>query len=119
MPVIHPACLAHERQRFMRADPHRFLRPDWRRFVTPCSALAVSYEDIQRKYRPDQPRVPAGSRDGGQWTDEGEQGTSSEASRSRTRVAGTVIYVCVAGSRSRATDAWGNKSFMVIYECGD
>jgi hypothetical protein len=51
MPNIHPAALAHERDRFMRADAHRFIRPDWRRFVTPGSALAAFYEDIERKYR--------------------------------------------------------------------
>lgn len=32
------------------------------------------YLQYHRKYRPDQPRVPAGNPDGGQWTDEGGSG---------------------------------------------
>lgn len=35
--------------------------------------------DLYRKYRPDQPRVPAGSRDGGQWTSDGESDALSES----------------------------------------
>jgi hypothetical protein len=39
-------------------------------------------EDILRRYHPDQPRVPAGNPDGGQWTDGGgfAPGTSTPAS---------------------------------------
>jgi hypothetical protein len=40
------------------------------------------------KYSPDQPRVPSGDEDGGQWTDGGGGGSSSRAS-SRARVADT------------------------------
>src|SRR4051794_23075234 len=45
--------------------------------IAPPAALAAFRRDLlagafARKYRPDQPRVPAGSSDGGQWTsDEG------------------------------------------------
>ncbi len=38
---------------------------------------SLLYEPFQiwvRKYNPDQPRVPAGNSDGGQWTDEGGSG---------------------------------------------
>ena len=38
------------------------LRQDWERTVS---------EYYARKYRPDQPRVPAGSREGGRWTSDG------------------------------------------------
>ena len=41
------------------------LRFDWERTIG---------QYYKRKYRPDQPRVPAGSREGGQWTDEGGGG---------------------------------------------
>jgi hypothetical protein len=75
MTIIDPAYLEHERKRFMHHDAHRFIRADWRRFVTPGSELAAYYASIERKYRPDQARVPAGSREGGQWTDEGGGGT--------------------------------------------
>lgn len=84
MPLIHPAYLARERQRVMRPDAHRFIRPDWRRYVQPGFELAAYYERIERKYRPDQARVPAGSREGGQWTDGGGGSGRSGASRDET-----------------------------------
>ena len=62
-------------------------------------------------FNPDQPRVPAGNPDGGQWTDEGAD------SESQTQLAGTVIRICIAGSRSLMTDSWGNKSYWVEYLC--
>ena len=43
--------------------------------------LAFQIQQILRKYRPDQLRVPAGNADGGQWVEEGGGG--------RTRIAGT------------------------------
>lgn len=78
MPPIHPAYLERERQRWLRHDAHRFLRPDWRRYVQSGSELAAYYESIEQKYRPDQPRVPAGNPDGGQWADEGDQAEQTE-----------------------------------------
>src|ERR1044072_7048992 len=51
----------------------RFTRPDWRRYVHPGSELAAFYERLERKYRPHQPRVPAGVREGGRWTDDDAQ----------------------------------------------
>jgi hypothetical protein len=74
MPILHPAVIAHERKRWMRPDAYRFVRPDWRRFVKPGSELWTLCESIERKYSPDQPRVPAGSSDGGQWTGDGGSG---------------------------------------------
>jgi hypothetical protein len=80
----------HERKRWLRADAHRFVRPDWRRFIKPGSELATFYDSVERKYRPDQPRVPAGVPEGGQWSSEGggtlepgaqEQQTSSDVQR--------------------------------------
>ncbi|RCW79552.1 hypothetical protein [Phyllobacterium bourgognense] len=43
---------------------------------------SLLYEPFQiwvRKYNPDQPRVPAGNSDGGQWTDEGGSGVTGGA----------------------------------------
>jgi hypothetical protein len=68
MSPIHPLAAAHALARWTRHDAHRFLRPDWRRYVQPASELARLSEQIERKYRPDQPRVPAGVAEGGQWT---------------------------------------------------
>ena len=65
---VDPVYLEYQLKRWMRPDAHRFIRPDWRRYVKPGSELAVFYERYERKYSPEQPRVPAGSREGGQWT---------------------------------------------------
>jgi hypothetical protein len=71
MPVFKPEYNEHEIKRWMRPDAYRFIRPDWRRYVTPGSDLWAHYERYECKYSPEQPRVPAGSREGGQWTDDG------------------------------------------------
>jgi hypothetical protein len=88
-------------------------------------------------YDPTQPRVPAGNPDGGQWTDDprwaggGNGGdsvdegndvnpdtaSSSQNLLSPTQMAGIVIRICVAGSRSVTVDRWGNKSYWVEYQC--
>jgi hypothetical protein len=115
MTIIHPAYLAHERQRFMRPDAHRFIRSDWRRFVTPGSELAADYERIERKYRPDQARVPAGSREGGQWTDGDGSADAASGSSDRVRTAGSVIPICVIGEKS----LYGDGTNKVVYVCAD
>ena len=42
---------------------------------------------LERRYSPDQPRVPAGSPDGGQWSDRGGSGVSRPDSSRPIRVA--------------------------------
>jgi hypothetical protein len=77
MPPINPAYLAHQRKRWMPPNAHLFIRPDWRRFVRPADRDDHPFALYERKYSADQPRVPAGSREGGQWTDgEGNSGQS-------------------------------------------
>jgi hypothetical protein len=52
----------------------RWMCPDWRRYWKPgCEddALYRHYFELDRKYDPNQPRVAAGSPQGGQWTSEG------------------------------------------------
>ena len=41
----------------IEAQIHRWLRHDWRRYVQRGSKLEKLYEEIERKYRPDQARV--------------------------------------------------------------
>jgi hypothetical protein len=49
---------------------------------------AIKADLLRRKaYNPNQPRVPAGSPDGGQWTTEGEPGTGANQPSDRIRVA--------------------------------
>lgn len=75
---------ACQRARFMRADAQRYARPDARRFMRPDAqrgrrdggsnfdALAP-FDALTAKanFDPNQPRVPRGHPDGGQWTDDG------------------------------------------------
>jgi hypothetical protein len=86
MSPFKSAYLEHQIKRWMRPDAHRFIRADWQRFVKPGSELWSLYELYERKYSTDQPRVPAGSSEGGRWTSEGggagdgtsHQGTGSD-----------------------------------------
>lgn len=80
MVVFKPEYLEHQVKHWMRPDAYRFIRPDWRRYVTPGSELWSIYERYERKYSPEQPRVPAGSREGGQWTGDGGGGSSGDLS---------------------------------------
>lgn len=57
--------------------------------------LGVFVRELERRYSPDQPRVPAGSPEGGQWTE-----TGGAAGRSRTALAGTLIDQRVGVGRS-------------------
>ena len=61
----------------------RWMRPDWRRWWKPGhenDPIYKEYERIERKFSPDQPRVPAGSREGGQWTGGQAGGSESQGS---------------------------------------
>lgn len=58
----------------MRPDAHRWLRPDAARFLAPGIDPASAFPALDRKFNPNQPRVPAGNPDGGQWTDGDETG---------------------------------------------
>ncbi|WP_292617288.1 hypothetical protein [Nitrobacter sp. 62-23] len=64
------AWLAHQRARWMRPDAERWIRPDAARFLKPGIKLADAFPTLVRKYRPDQPRIPAGQPGGGRWTDD-------------------------------------------------
>ena len=48
--------------------------------MQPGSELAKLSEEIERKYRPDQPRMPAGVREGGQWTSDAGTNTGGDVS---------------------------------------
>ena len=54
---------------YVRPDGARYLRPDGHRYLRPDHARFDPLDALVRKYSPDQPRVPAGNPDGGQWTD--------------------------------------------------
>lgn len=65
MAQFKDAWAAHQRKRWLCPDAHRWLVQDCARFAAP--------QRFERKFDPDQPRVPAGNSDGGQWTGEDTQ----------------------------------------------
>jgi hypothetical protein len=115
MTYVNPHWLEHQRKRWMRPDAERWLRHDDERFFRPGT--------FDQKYNPDQPRVPAGNSDGGQWTDGGGAGSAGTSDSNQApldfveRVVAQIIRICLAGLRSLATDHWGNKTFWVTYDC--
>ena len=60
--------LEQQLRRWMRPDAHCFVRPGWRRYVRPGFEHDHPFALYEQKYRSDQPRVPAGNPDGGEWT---------------------------------------------------
>ena len=66
----------HQQRRWMRPDAHRWIRPDVVRFLSPGAHPPSAFLSLDRKYNPNQPRVPAGSgRESGRWTDGNSGGT--------------------------------------------
>jgi hypothetical protein len=76
MPSHHDAWLRHQQSRWLRPDAARWVRPDAARFLPPGADVVKAFPALARKFNPDQPRVPAGNPDGGQWTDGGAEGGS-------------------------------------------
>jgi hypothetical protein len=74
--------LEHQLKRWMRPDAHYFVRADWRRYVRPGFERDHPFGLYERKYDPNQPRVPAGDPAGGQWTSD----RSSSVGRNDPRV---------------------------------
>jgi len=59
----------YQRRRWMRPNAHLYVRPDAALWQQPDRKLWQAPDLTERKYNPDQPRIPAGGPDGGQWTD--------------------------------------------------
>ena len=77
MPLRDDTLTRRQLKRWTRPDAHRFVRADWRRFVRPGIANELPFALYERKYKPDQPRVPAGSSTGGQWTSDSATSSAS------------------------------------------
>jgi hypothetical protein len=76
MARFQDAWLTHQQRRFMRPDAPRYVRHDAGRYVRPDVSRWLTPDGIdvgssERKFNPDQLRVPAGSSEGGQWTADG------------------------------------------------
>src|SRR5574340_220195 len=71
--------MAQTRQEYLDEQARRCMRPDWRRWWKPGhenDPLYKEFERVERKFRPDQPRVPRGNPDGGQWANEGNSASA-------------------------------------------
>jgi hypothetical protein len=76
--------LRADADRFLRPDWARFLRPDWERYVEPAFVPFYRAQfEAKANFNPNQPRVPRGSPDGGQWTAEGAQTARARPARVR------------------------------------
>jgi hypothetical protein len=73
------AYLDHQRRRWMQPNAARWMRPDAARWLKPNQKTWQWPGRNEQKYSPDQPRVPAGNSDGGQWTTVGSGGGISIA----------------------------------------
>lgn len=76
--------MAQIRQEALDYELRRWMPPDWRRFWKrghENDPLYREMERVERKFSPDQPRVPAGAREGGQWASGNGQGRSSDPSQ--------------------------------------
>ena len=86
-----------------------------------CHPLARSYV---LKYSPDQPRVPAGSPQGGEWTSEGGSESSSEsttrfgAADDGTSNSGTQYAALDTGTRTDATESAPPEPHVVLASNG-
>jgi len=110
MTAIDQLATAHRRMRFVRPDAWRYAKPDSRTgdaamgdgrdadraFELELASIRrdlamlgfLLKEAVARKYAPDQPRVPAGQPDGGQWT--GGSGRGAAVRQDRVRLAGEI-----------------------------
>lgn len=110
MTHIHAAYLHNQRKRFMRHDAYRFLRPEWRRFMfygQEDQLLYQLYDRTERKYSPDQPRVPKGNPDGGQWTSDGRNRSGRQDPRVLSDVTPDGIGSGSQYAQSRTRGAFG------------
>jgi hypothetical protein len=62
--------IEYQRRRWMKPNAAVWMRPDAARWLLPNQKIWMGPKNWEAKYSPDQPRVPAGNSDGGQWTSE-------------------------------------------------
>lgn len=117
--------IARERQRharWMLPDAARWMRPDAARWLMPNQRLWQGPKNWEAKYSPDQPRVPAGSPDGGQWTSDGNAGGAQFAAGDKPSPSKLGLAIWAAGeaiklfrSENLLYDLFGKKEGVVSY----
>jgi HK97 family phage portal protein len=83
-----PALSIEREALWKRVGDASFLTDDEKRAATGYEPLPVSFAPsaaatLLAKFNPDQPRVPAGNSDGGQWTSGGDAGSAANADEGR------------------------------------
>ena len=76
------AFLRHQQSRWLRPDAARWVRVDAARFLCHQTGVWKASFSLERKYSPNQPRVPAGNSDGGQWTSGAGGSTQNDTAQS-------------------------------------
>ena len=88
--------------------------------IPPGLAFMLTYVLwADQKYSDSQPRIPAGSPDGGQWTSGDGGGATTIApfnGQSQFSIA-DVTYICTLSGKSIFTDKYGNFSWAATYDC--
>jgi hypothetical protein len=122
---------AAQRARWMRPDAARWIRPDAARFLKPGTDPRDVYPALAQKYSPDQPRVPAGNPDGGQWTDGGgkndprvlsdadPEGIRPYQQYAQNRRGRSGVNVLINGQRVELTPAQGARLAVAQAEARD
>lgn len=81
------------------------------RYESAANRVVSAFHGLERRYSPDQPRVPAGNSDGGQWTDTGASGAG------RRRHAQNMGKVTFSGSLVRQNyDSQVDRVLCMFYD---
>lgn len=100
MSYVNEHWVEHQRRRWMRPDAKRWLQPNRRLWIRP--------EAIDLKYNPDQPRVPAGNPDGGQWTS--ENGRAAFAGSDKPRLGRGSLLAIASELAQRVIEAYRSEN---------
>jgi hypothetical protein len=122
--------LAHDFKNFARYFPSMPIR--WtalhyakrhlksHRRIPPEMAVMLAYMMwADKKYSDSQPRIPAGSPGGGQWTSgDGGGSTIADSLNGQNPFSmADVAYICTLSGKSVFTDKYGNFSWTATYDC--
>lgn len=100
-----------QRRRWMRHDAHRWVRQDADRWLRPGFEPALP--SLDRKYNPDQPRVPAGSSHGGRWTAEQGSNRVRLAGNGRPPIGRSAMLAIVAELAMQAIKNFRSENYLV------
>lgn len=110
----HARWMGTDAQRWMRPDAERWIRQDVARFLKPVSDLADVFPALDRKFNPNQPRIPAGRTGGGRWTDGSDGGTRLASGQNDPRIVSDADPIVVSpGQQFAQVGRRGIRSFRI------